>query len=377
MTALLGLLASCSQEAPIHFEEAGPGLAYAHETVAKVPWSIHIVRVDRSDASLSLHSVHAGGGAVGLEPLTAQLKHIPTSLGAPVAAVNGDFYQRERAFAGDPRGLQIVEGELISAPSGGFSLGWDIPGEPQALQLTSQFNVQWPDGSTTPFGLNEEPKPDAGVLYTPAMGGSTHTVGGRELVLEPLGDTKLPLHLSTRLSVRVREVREGGDTKLSEGTLVLAFGPALARKLPKIGAGAELKLNLATTPQAGEYRNAISGGPLLVRGGKAQKIQPGASDSYAVSSMTERHPRSAVGWNRTHFFLVEVDGRQSDLSVGMTLEELAKFMVRLSCEEAMTFDGGGSSTLWLDGRIRNSPCDGSERPIANALVVTRKAPANP
>ena len=36
----------------------------------------------------------------------------------------------------------------------------------------------------------------------------------------------------------------------------------------------------------------------------------------------ERHPRSAVGWNADSYFLVEVDGRQRGLSVGMTLEEL-------------------------------------------------------
>ena len=377
LPALLGLLASCSQEAPVKFDEVGPGLAYAHETVAKVPWSIHVVRVDRAEAALSLHSVHAGGVALGLEPLSVQLKRIPATLGTPVAAVNGDFYQRERAYAGDPRGLQIVDGELISAPSGGFSIGWDGAGQPQVLQLKSQFVVQWPDGTTGTFGLNEETKPDTAVLYTPAVGPSTNTAGGRELVLEPVGDPKLPLHLNSSLTVRVREVRDGGNSKLGDGTLVLSVGSGLTRKLPKVEPGAELKLSLATIPQAGNLRDALSGGPLLVTAGKALKIHPAESDSYAVTSMTERHPRSAIGWNRSHIFLVEVDGRQKDLSVGMTLEELGGFMARLGCEEAMTLDGGGSSTLWLDGRVRNSPCEGSERPIANGLVVTRMTATRP
>ena len=46
-------------------------------------------------------------------------------------------------------------------------------------------------------------------------------------------------------------------------------------------------------------------------------------------------------------------------------------MLRLGCTEAMNLDGGGSSTLWADGTVRNSPCDGQERPIANGLVVLR------
>ena len=375
--ALLGLLASCSQEAPVQFTDVGTGLAYAHETVAKVPWSIHVVRVDRTDPTLSLRTVHAGGGALGLETLSSQLKRLPATAGKPVAAVNGDFYQRDRAYAGDPRGLQIAEGELLSAPSGGLSLGWDTNGQPHLLELTAQFTAQWPDGSAAPFGLNEETKSDNMILYTPAAGTSTHTVGTRELILEPVGGSGSPLQLSTLLTVRVREVRDGGDVKLEKGTLVLSIGPALVRKMPKTVPGTEIKLDLYSAPKPLELRNAIGGGPQLVSDGKPLKIHPKQSDSYSVTSMTERHPRSAVGWNRTHYFLVEVDGRQKDLSVGMTLEELGRFMARLGCDEAMNLDGGGSATLWLDGSVRNSPCDGGERPLANSLVVIRAGTAKP
>ena len=98
-----------------------------------------------------------------------------------------------------------------------------------------------------------------------------------------------------------------------------------------------------------------------------------ALDDYSIRSMYERHPRSALGWNKTHFFLVEVDGRQRGLSVGMTLDELGQYMAKLGCEEAMSLDGGGSSTFWYRGRVMNSPCDGSERPVANGLVIVRKA----
>jgi exopolysaccharide biosynthesis protein len=93
--------------------------------------------------------------------------------------------------------------------------------------------------------------------------------------------------------------------------------------------------------------------------------------------MYERHPRSVLGWNSTHFFLGEVDGRQRRLSVGMTLEELGEYMARMGCSVAMSLDGGGSATLWFDGRVRNSPCDGAERPVANGLVVTRKSSDRP
>ena len=91
--------------------------------------------------------------------------------------------------------------------------------------------------------------------------------------------------------------------------------------------------------------------------------------------MVERHPRSAIGWNATHFLLVEVDGRQKGVSEGMTLDEFANWLVKLGCGEAMNLDGGGSATLWYEGKVVNSPCEGRERPIANSLVVLRKTTA--
>src|SRR5258708_24657033 len=119
-------------------------------------------------------------------------------------------------------------------------------------------------------------------------------------------------------------------------------------------------------------RTGLSGGPMLVLNGRRQRIETTASENYESSSMFERHPRAAIGWNPSSFFMVEVDGRQRNLSVGMTLDELASFMAGLGCEEAMNFDGGGSATLWYDGEVRNSPCDRAEREIANCLVIVRK-----
>jgi exopolysaccharide biosynthesis protein len=60
------------------------------------------------------------------------------------------------------------------------------------------------------------------------------------------------------------------------------------------------------------------------------------------------------------------------LSVGMTFAELADYMVKLGCEEAMSLDGGGSATCWVTGQVMNSPSEGRERPMANALVVVEK-----
>jgi exopolysaccharide biosynthesis protein len=155
-------------------------------------------------------------------------------------------------------------------------------------------------------------------------------------------------------------------------TLVLFIGPAA--KAPSLKKGDAVKISTETEPPLRGVSDALSGGPILVMNGKRQKIKVPESDSYIFSSMQERHPRSAIGWNDEFYFLVAVDGRQR-ASLGMTLEEFGAQLVKLGCTHALNLDGGGSSTLWFEGKVRNFLCDGYERDIANSLVVVEKKPA--
>jgi hypothetical protein len=229
--------------------------------------------------------------------------------------------------------------------------------------LTSRFRVVWPDQSTTPFGLNEERSKDAAVLYTSAIGTSTRTSSGIELILEPATNSMpLPLRAGQTHRMRVVDVRSQADSRVTRDTVVLSLGPNLAARLPRPRVGSLLDLALETAPELTGVTTAIGGGPALIRDGKAGQW----------SGFQLRHPRSALGWNKDHIFLVEVDGRQSNLSVGMTLPELTDYMVKLGCENAINLDGGGSATLWVSGNVMNSPSEGQERPGANALVVLQK-----
>ena len=351
------------------------GVAYTNVIIPTVPWSIHVVKIERAGFKFELQSRHAGEGALGLSTLRDQVAALNPAQGQPVAAINGGFYKRDTAYAGAARGLQIVGGEVISVPVGNASLWIDVGGEPHLENVVSQFQVIWPDGKATRCGLNEELTGDGVVLYTPAAGASTHTVGALELVLERRpGSRWLPLRMGQYYSARVQEVRSGGNTSLSPDTMTLSLGPTAKDRAQAIGTNVSLSISTASSPSLAVARAALSGGPVLVRGGKRLKIRAAADDAYEFSSMLERHPRSAIGWNQHWYFLVVVDGRQHELSEGMTLEELSEYLLKLGCEEALNLDGGGSATLWYEGEVRNSPCDGYERTIANSIVVTRKVP---
>jgi large repetitive protein len=358
------------------WNEFAPGVAYKNERIASAPWSVHIGRVERSQSDIEFQSVHARGKALGLATLSAMVRHADNQFGLPLLGVNGDYYQmRGRPFAGDARGLQIVNGELLSGPTDGISFWVDGAGQPTMKQVSSGLKVTWPDGTVTAFGVNDERRTNM-VLYTPAAGPFTGTsTNGVEVILER-GDNSSWLPLSVGLSYRAKvlSVHEGGNSRIGPDQMVLSVPANLKRVMPKIEAGAVLQLSTATVPELKGVSSAISGGPILVHQGQWQPLPKPVSGKipYGERSKYERHPRSALGWNDQYFFLVEVDGRQQGLSVGMTLEELGGYMTKLGCTEVMNLDGGGSAMFWANGQIQNSPCDGKEREVANALIVLRK-----
>jgi hypothetical protein len=361
--ALFSVFASAVDAAEPTGSRMSQGFSYQHFEVPEKPWSIHIVKIDRSNPDYELQTTLAKGSAFGLSTLSEHVRTITPDIGRPVAAINGDYYHDGRPYVGDPKGLQIQRGELISAPSTWTCFWIDTNRQPHMTNVTSLFEVTWPNGQRTPIGLNEERGKDAAVLYTAAVGASTGARGGRELVLERVGTNSwLPLQPSQNYLARVREVRETGDTPLAKDIVVLSLSKQLAAALPKVTAGTELRISTATFPSLSGVRTGLGGGPLLLRQGKVINRN---QDSV-------RHPRSAIGWNKDFIFLVEVDGRQRRLSVGMTDIELSEYLISLGCQEAMSLDGGGSSTCWVRGQIMNNPSEGRERGMANALVLVQK-----
>jgi len=339
------------------------GFSYYRDDIPQGPWSIHVVKVDRSSRNLELHTALAKSAGFGLAPLSEQVKALPAELGRPVAAINGDYYRDEGLYAGDPKGLQIMRGEMVSGPCAWTCFWIDPAGNPQMTNVVSRFEVLWPTGERMPFGLNEERTRNTAVLYTAIVGSSTHTSKGKDLILERHGtDSWLPLRAGQAYLARVKEARENGDAPLTSDTMVLSIGPEMLSRLPQTQPGVVIQISTDTSPALNGVTTAIGGGPAMVRDGKA----------IARNEVNIRNPRAAIGWNRDYLFLVEVDGRQRYLSVGMTTQELSDYMIRLGCDSAMGLDGGGSATCWVYGQVMNRPSEGFERPMANSLVLVQK-----
>jgi exopolysaccharide biosynthesis protein len=341
----------------------GPGITYMHDEVPEVPWSIHVVKVARYRTDFRLETALGQSNRLGMSLLTEQVKWLERDGARPMAAVNGDFYKSASKYPGDPEGLQISQGELVSGPSSTRSCFWlDAAGQPHHTNVQSAFTAKLADGTVIPFGLNEERAKDEAVLFTSANGTSTRTSGGVEIVLSRGTSAKwLPLQAGETYTATVQEVRPTGDSSITSITMILSAGPDIAARLSGVKVGDTITLSTATTPDVKGSPVAIGGGPALVRAGKTMNF----------GGLQPRHPRVAMGWNKTHFFLVEVDGRQK-ISAGMTFPELAAYMAKIGCDEAINLDGGGSATIWVYGNVMNSPSEGRPRPAANALVIMRK-----
>jgi len=112
----------------------------------------------------------------------------------------------------------------------------------------------------------------------------------------------------------------------------------------------------------------------------------GLSGFYALlingknnGTMSNRHPRSAVGISRNgrYLILMTIDGRQAGYSESASTAEAAEWMRKLGAYNALNLDGGGSTALVIEGpdgspQVLNRPCGpppGVERRVANHLGV--------
>ncbi len=95
---------------------------------------------------------------------------------------------------------------------------------------------------------------------------------------------------------------------------------------------------------------AFSFGPGLVEDGQITVTQ-----NQEVGKAMASNPRTAVGMiDKNHYVFVVSDGRTSE-SEGLSLYQLAQFMQSLGVTTAYNLDGGGSSTMYFNGKVINHP----------------------
>jgi exopolysaccharide biosynthesis protein len=265
------------------------------------------------------------------------------------AAVNASYFFKDGGMAG----LLAMNGKLLAAPvkrRTAFGIGADnaIFFERCVFKSEIEFgNGRKPlDGINRPCGTNEV------VLFTGEFGERTPMGATREytvisglMISEGQGNSCIPLDgfvLSSK-----------GSTWLDDAALEVGQEVFFHDNLPATLADARL---------------AVGGGPRLVRAGKVEIDWK--SEGFDKSFAETPAPRTAIGVKADgRLLIVTVDGRQKGYSDGMSLGELAKLMIKFGAVDAVNMDGGGSTTIVVDGSVRNRPSDGQERAVTNSLAV--------
>ncbi len=288
-----------------------------------------------------------------------------------IAGLNADFFP----YTGDPLGLCILRGEIVSEPFPNRpAVGWTPSGKVVMGAPILDATLTRADGTQTPLtGINRPAKANGDlVLFTHFFGTTAQAESpGVAVVLDAL---PRPLRVGTTVQALVREIVPNA-TRVpipTSGAVLMGTGDAdnfLQTLQPAQTVQIRIDLKGDGEPAWREVMEAVAGGPWLVRDGKPVPPEEYERAGFNRSFWERRHPRTAVGRTaKGEMLWLVVDGRQAH-SQGATLPELAQLMLRYGAVEAINLDGGGSSTLVVRDLVLNSPSDGSERPVANLWLL--------
>ncbi len=336
---------------------------YTYRWYAAGPWAVHAVTVRTAACGIGFRTIKGLARRVGREPTSVMAQRAADSLHV-VAAINGDF------FSFDPPGVsegpQIANGVLFKSEGhhrealddrqlrrqSVFAV--DSRGRPRVLHTHMHGSVRSGRLALPLAGVNVPARGDSAFAYTRFWGDTT-----------PTDSSALELILLGQVIARVDTSASGVEIP-DNGSVVAVRGAARAL-VGSLGAGDTVHWEAAFDGVPGA-REMIGGYPmLLLRGKPVFQDEVGLRSAFAE----RRHPRAAIGLDRRgRVHIVAVDGRQPAHSDGMTLQEFSDFLTAYGITDALNLDGGGSTTLWTEGRIANRPSDtNGERAVSNALLV--------
>jgi exopolysaccharide biosynthesis protein len=123
-----------------------------------------------------------------------------------------------------------------------------------------------------------------------------------------------------------------------------------------------------------KMNTAIGGGPVLVQNG-VMAIANEQEMKFAGRAIDDRHPRTAMGYTKDGWLLVLVaEGRHLGKAEGLTLKQTAQLLIDWGCVEGLNLDGGGSSSLLINGKSTIAPSDKEgERAVPGVFIIKRKS----
>jgi hypothetical protein len=362
---------------------------------ARGPWHLNVVTIDPRSFTGTLE------GSFGPDLFNRETTSALSRAAGATVGINGGYFVLDPASGapGDPAGIGVYDGRFLSEPVN------DRPGlvlnDDAKRTMVTRFRWQGTArvaGRNLPLdGIDRVPnlirncggdstdQPTSRplhdttctddselVLFTPEFGHATPSGPGREIVVDPHHVVRAVLSTrGTTLPPRWRSIQ--GTGLLADALADVAVGDKVHHARRLIGEGAHRR-HLANDS------TIVNGGPVLVRDSRefiTQRrdgfVHPG-DPSFAYGFVLKRNPRTFAGVDsRGRTVLITVDGRSTN-DLGLSIPEEADVSRSLGLVDAVNLDGGGSTTMALDGQVISHPSDSTgERPVGDALLVLPSA----
>jgi hypothetical protein len=375
--AILLLLGGCQSVQPSWLgvpHRIAPGVEFyssADPTLLDPPGDVAVYMLRLDPQQVRLDAVLSTGTVMGTE----RVDEMAGRTGA-VGAINGGFFNTRN---GEPTGLLKIRGELVSdtrTPRGVVAIRAPPEGRTEltldqvAVRMSLRFAAADREWTMPIDGVNTTRERGKLMLYTPAYLAHTDTApNGTEWVLggQPL---------------RVVDIQSNvGRAPIMRDGVTLSYGGLeLPEPLAALTDGVEVRLETEWQSAHGvaadvfeRAEHIINGAGLLRRGGRV--ITDWDSESLNPDTFLDvRHPRTLIGLDRQGFiWLAAIDGRRAEYSQGMAFPDLQRLCDRLELTDALNLDGGGSTTMVLEGRVVNRPSDpAGPRAVSDAILVMLK-----
>jgi len=346
----------------------GPGSNYYNYIDEKIPISMHILEFDLNNPHVEFISEKAQSKLIGREKTSVMAQQLELNGEIVIAAINADFFHKD----GKPVGIQVADGEILKNPYIRSVFGLVEDNKPFIEMLKFQGKLFAGNNGCEIDGINSHRGENELILFNNYVGVSSNTNNwGYEISLQYLSE---PVVNDTSYLVVIAKNESQGNKEIpGYGVILSGHGKKGLFLKNNIEVGDTIKTLLQLPPTKEKIVEAVSGAPKIVEKGRV-KIDV-KKEKLPFTFSTTKHPRTAIGYNRdkTRLLMFVIDGRQPEYSVGMSLRELAKFMIEWGVYEGLNLDGGGSSTMYVRGEIANKPSDSNgERPVSNALIVLCK-----
>jgi hypothetical protein len=258
--------------------------------------------------------------------------------------------------SGTPVSLVVADGKLVTLPvkPGRAALVVDKSGRARIFRPGLELWLEADGKRVRIQGFNQPSQPGMVVAYTPAFPAAKLSPDAIYYRLNELAKLE-PLSLA--------DVQKEGFT---DSFIAVNLSPEAD---PMRGAhDVSFKWKLSDPSKAPVDADfAVCAAPLLVENG-AVNITSEADDVPADIANSVRS-RTAVGVDKAGSLIVLVVREDSALGIkGVSLDGLAKIMLKLGAVDALNLDGGGSSEFVLNGVPLNVPY-GGERKIPVALAL--------